>query len=141
MARLLGSKKKIGLLGSFNCKYKINPINYCWEWTASLNNKGYGWFRINEKTKLAHRVSYEFFIGEIPKGIKVCHRCDNPKCCSPFHLFLGTQAENLEDARIKGRRPIITHPSMTSYEYGCRCPECRQIAKEKKQKYKMSKIS
>lgn len=80
----------------------INPENNCWEWTAGLNGKGYGQMRINGRTTLAHRYTYKHFVGNT-KGFYVCHKCDNPKCCNPEHLFLGTYLDNLNDMWNKGR--------------------------------------
>lgn len=76
----------------------------CWAWTASVNNKGYGKFGIDYKVKVASRVSYCLFKGEIPEGICVLHRCDNPLCVNPDHLFLGTQLDNIKDMHDKKRR-------------------------------------
>ena len=74
--------------------------------TGSLNRKGYGVVKIggrNGKTYLAHRVSYELFVGPIPDGMFVCHTCDNPACILPAHLWLGTNQQNMQDASRKGR--------------------------------------
>lgn len=80
----------------------------CWLWTASLQNKGYGQIGtiIGAKPKqlYAHRVAWELTHGPIPKGQCVLHKCDNPPCCNPGHLFLGTKAENTEDMVSKGRQ-------------------------------------
>lgn len=71
----------------------------CWIWAAGRFEKGYGQFR----NKRANRVAWEIVIGKIPKGLQVLHRCDNPPCVRPSHLFLGTQLDNIRDMRRKGR--------------------------------------
>jgi hypothetical protein len=58
---------------------------------------------VNSKQKYAHRFAYEITYGALPSRIKVCHKCDNPPCCNPSHLFAGTQKQNLEDMVAKGR--------------------------------------
>lgn len=71
----------------------------CWDWDARSNPKGYGRFR----GEMAHRIAYELIKGDIPAGLIVRHRCDNPKCCNPNHLDTGTHIDNMRDAVERGR--------------------------------------
>jgi hypothetical protein len=76
----------------------------CWEWDLYTDDVGYGRTEISKgNSTLAHRVSYEAFVEFPPKELKVLHKCDNPSCVNPEHLFLGTQADNVEDRQRKGR--------------------------------------
>jgi hypothetical protein len=75
----------------------------CQEWTGCRGKWGYGSVRVKQKTMLAHRVSYTVFVGPIPDGILVLHKCDNPPCINPDHLFLGTNLDNVRDRNAKGR--------------------------------------
>lgn len=78
--------------------------NGCWNWTGAAGTNKYGHFvSKNRGNMLAHRFAYELMVGEIPEGMFVCHKCDNPKCICPDHLFVGTHADNMKDARDKGR--------------------------------------
>lgn len=75
----------------------------CWPWTA-YRLKGYGQVWAGGKMVLAHRLAYELVNGPIPDNLCALHRCDNPPCCNPAHIFLGTQADNMADKTAKGRQ-------------------------------------
>jgi hypothetical protein len=75
----------------------------CWEWQRMLTSEGYGQLRVDGKMRLAHRIVYQVFVGTVPDGLLVCHRCDNPSCVRPEHLFLGTRSDNAQDMAAKGR--------------------------------------
>lgn len=80
----------------------------CWVWTASRFVRGYGALKVDDGPKgYAHRISWELHFGPIPDGLWVLHRCDNPPCVNPAHLFLGTHLDNMADMDAKGRR---NHP-------------------------------
>lgn len=83
---------------------KVDKSGDCWLWIASVNNTGYGEFGIGRKVVKAHRVAYELVVGKIPSKMCVLHRCDNPPCVNPTHLFIGTLKDNAVDMTKKGRR-------------------------------------
>lgn len=76
----------------------------CWEWTGTRLRSGYGVLSVQGAKLRAPRVSYELALGPIPDGLWVLHRCDNPPCVNPLHLFLGSHADNMADMTAKGRR-------------------------------------
>lgn len=88
---------------------KVDRSGDCWEWLPlSRSRAGYGLhctkaLGIGQKQAYAHRIAYALEVGPIPSGIGVLHRCDNPSCCNPAHLFLGTAADNMQDCARKGR--------------------------------------
>lgn len=98
-------------INKFHSKYQINQTTGCWEWTGSLQKSGlrkqlaYGIFHPGSDYKQmnAHRASWLIHNGAIPGKLCVLHTCDNPRCCNPKHLFLGTRAENMRDMCQKGR--------------------------------------
>lgn len=80
----------------------------CWEWTASRDKAGYGKISTERDSspRRANRVAWELHHGPIPDGLWVLHRCDNPPCVNPAHLFLGTPRDNILDMHKKGRARI-----------------------------------
>jgi hypothetical protein len=80
----------------------------CWEWKLSRDKNGYGTVsRTSSDHSLAHRLSYSIFFCDDPTGYSICHKCDNPPCVNPDHLFKATQEVNVRDAIVKGRKPSI----------------------------------
>jgi hypothetical protein len=88
-------------------RFVIRKEEGCWDWSGSCPNPGYGAFRYGMKKERCHRASWLIHYGEIPKGMFVCHTCDNPRCANPKHLFLGTCKDNNLDMMKKNRSPIL----------------------------------
>lgn len=88
----------------FWAKVDKTNLDGCWEWMGCVRSQNrYGGFSWNGKAEYAHRVSYMITYGPIPNSFIVCHKCDNPRCVRPDHLFLGTDADNMHDRDAKGR--------------------------------------
>jgi hypothetical protein len=94
----------------------------CWPWTAATTPKGYGRWTYREGGKnchtTAHRKAWELANGPIPAGFQVLHRCDNPPCCNPAHLWLGTHRDNMADKVAKGRQSRLGRPMLTHCKHG-----------------------
>jgi hypothetical protein len=85
---------------------KVDKSGECWVWTGTTKERfglRYGYFYANGKNVRAHRLAAEMKHGPIPEGMVVCHRCDNPPCVRPDHLWIGTRSENQTDMWLKGR--------------------------------------
>lgn len=117
----------------------------CWEWSGQRRKpKGSGWgnygcFNYKSVEYKAHRVAYEIVNGEIPEGMFVCHKCDNPPCVNPKHLFLGTNEDNMKDMASKGRTGVklgSNHPNHKLVEKDV--PEIRKLLS---QGFKISAIA
>jgi len=87
----------------FYSRAKKDENSGCWLWQKSVTRGGYGQQGYKMYNYSAHRLSWIFSVGPIPKGLAVCHKCDNPLCINPEHLFLGTQKDNVQDMMKKGR--------------------------------------
>jgi hypothetical protein len=83
---------------------RVRKSEGCWEWTGARSPQGYGVLRVSESARLAHRISWELGHGKIPPGLNALHRCDNPGCVRPDHLFIGTHADNTADMVTKKRQ-------------------------------------
>jgi len=97
--------------------------NGCVEWTGGLDDHGYGRISVNGKNVYTHRFAWELVNGPIPDGMFICHHCDNPPCCNPDDLFVGTHDDNMADKVAKGRtrngRELRTHcPDGYPYDAG-----------------------
>ncbi len=103
--RSFKDRKAPMLVKFFNRTLKTDD---CWVWQGNRDRHGYGLFTHKGVyfCDFAHRVSYTIHSGPIPEGMAVCHRCDNPPCVNPDHLFLGSQLENIVDMQKKGRGVI-----------------------------------
>lgn len=94
------------VLVRFWSKVRPSDDQGCWLWLAAINEHGYGMFSVGGRAgrmELAHRVSWRLINGPVPPGLQVLHRCDNPRCVSPEHLFLGNPRDNSDDKVSKRR--------------------------------------
>jgi len=127
-------------------------VSECFEWRGNLNNKGYGTKRMRKfgGLMLTHRLAYAWANGmwgsngpEIPEGMKVLHTCDNPACCNPEHLELGTQTDNMRDCSSKRRfynqrktHCRRGHSLESAYITPSGSRDCRQCAKDRHERFR-----
>ncbi len=103
--QLQNTQDRAIMFARFWSKVRIVAANDCWLWLGCKDKSGYGRFRARaaSEVRYAHRVAYTIAVEPIPDGVLICHRCDNPPCCNPSHLFIGTHATNSLDCVVKGR--------------------------------------
>lgn len=87
----------------FWSKVRKGEPDECWEWQGAENGRGYGTIHYGGAKTYTHRLAWILTNGDVRSGLCVCHRCDNPSCCNPAHLWLGTQTDNARDMASKGR--------------------------------------
>lgn len=109
---------------------KVDTSGDCWEWTAYRNKGGYGKFKLSGKAETAHRLAYMFYYGTFEEDMCILHKCDNPPCVNPYHLFLGTRADNVQDMIAKGRARAVS-----GNNHGCRVVNSDEV-REIREKYK-----
>lgn len=111
-------------------------LNCCWPWLKYIDKDGYGRLSYQRLRVGAHQWSYIHHYGEIPKGLFVCHSCDNPSCCNPMHLWLGTTQENTKDRDNKGRhKPPFPKGSLKKATGRIRKKKCGTYSVELRHKY------
>lgn len=102
--------------------------NGCWNWMGSKSQTGYGGFALTRRNKIgAHRFSWKYFRGPIPAGMCVLHKCDNPSCVNPAHLFLGNSSDNMKDMFAKHRRTTAGSKNPRAKLTDAEAQEIRQI--------------
>jgi len=121
--------------------------NGCVEWKG-YKRMGYGQISFRDKLSSVHRLTYQLYVGKIPVGQNALHHCDNPSCCNPAHIFLGSQKDNSTDCVLKGRHSEVRkthckngHPFLPEYEeigtagrIWRRCKICRRDSERKRKR-------
>ena len=119
-------------IAAFKEKMKHMP-NGCIEWQGNIDSTGYGRFCFHRQTTLAHRASWMIFRGEIPNDLCILHKCDNPPCVNPDHLFVGDRKDNAKDMSAKGRQWVQKNPAGR--------PICPTELKARGEQHGMSKMT
>lgn len=120
---------------------KVKKTSTCWLWKASVNTQGYGQIMIDKKPRGSHRVSWELAHGSIPNNLWVLHKCDNPPCVNPDHLYLGTAKDNADDMISRNRQNNVRpkNPAIGSRHGRSKLIESEVI--EIRNRYKTKNIS
>lgn len=100
----------------FWSKVSMKEPTGCWEWQGACSGFGHGRFKLHGVLVSPHRIAYEMAYGPLLNGQWVLHRCDNPRCVNPFHLFEGDRSANMQDCAAKGRLAVQKDPSFTQGE-------------------------
>ena len=114
---IMKNARALESLGEF---YVLDENTKCWLWNRGRLNRPFDYGRYRGQP--AHRAVWVLFNGPIPDGMLICHHCDNPPCINPDHLFLGTDADNVQDAIDKGRRPHNVGAARLCSVDGCGVP-------------------
>jgi hypothetical protein len=96
-------KFDVETLKRFKANYEVGRKDSCWLYKGTIDKDKYGKFSYKRKGYKPHRIAYKLHYGTDPGELFVCHKCDNPPCVNPHHLFLGTTQDNMDDMKLKGR--------------------------------------
>jgi len=99
-------RSRVSVIKRFEKKFTKLDSESCWEWEGARSNGGYGMIGIEGKSFAAHRVSWLLYVGAIPEGLFVLHKCDNKPCVNPSHLYVGSRCDNARDAVERTKFPI-----------------------------------
>lgn len=123
-----GHRGTRGTIEQYFWTYVIpGPFTECWVWSGPTRRAGYGVLYFHKHRVPAHRLSWELHNGPIPDGLFVCHSCDNPPCCNPYHLFLGKAVDNVRDMDAKGRRVRMGFSGETNHAAKLTEPQVLEI--------------
>ncbi len=92
------------IIQKIQSRINVDPITHCWNWIGTLNGNGYGVTTYQKKIRLVHRLMHEYYMNNLTEEKPlVLHRCDNPKCCNPMHLYAGNHQDNMSDKSKRNR--------------------------------------